>query len=94
MQRKLKSLFKTICEDKLSCYSSAEEAKRAKLRNKQISKTLKQHQKEELKKLKILLLGKNKLHLYIIYIIFFIFFLSLNYDKLKLMLFLICYRYC
>lgn len=74
MQRKLKSLFKTICEDKLSCYSSAEEAKRAKLRNKQISKTLKQHQKEELKKLKILLLGKNKLHLYIIYISFFIFF--------------------
>lgn len=88
MQRKLKSLFKTICEDKLSCYSSAEEAKRAKLRNKQISKTLKQHQKEELKKLKILLLGKNKLHLYIIYIslfIFFYLFLSLNYDKLKLM---------
>lgn len=87
MQRKLKSLFKTICEDKLSCYSSAEEAKRAKLRNKQISKTLKHHQKEELKKLKILLLGKNKLHLYIIYIyyLFLIFFLSFNYDKLKLM---------
>lgn len=59
MQGKLKSLFKTICEDKLNSYSSAEEAKRAKLRNKQISKTLKQHQKEELKKLKILLLGKN-----------------------------------
>lgn len=57
MQGKLKSLFKTICEDKLN--PSAEEAKRAKLRNKQISKTLKQHQKEELKKLKILLLGKN-----------------------------------
>lgn len=74
MQRKLKSLFKTVCEDKLSCYSSAEEAKRAKLRNKQISKTLKQNQKEELKKLKILLLGKNKLHLYIIYISLFIFF--------------------
>lgn len=59
MQGKLKSLFKTICEDKLNSYPSAEEAKRAKLRNKQISKTLKQHQKEELRKLKILLLGKN-----------------------------------
>lgn len=36
MQGKLKSLFKTICEDKLNSYPSAEEAKRAKLRNKQI----------------------------------------------------------
>lgn len=61
MQEKIKSLFKTICEDRLTCYPTTEEAKKAKRRNKQISKTLKQHQKEELKKLKILLLGKNLL---------------------------------
>jgi hypothetical protein len=58
MQEKLKSIFRPSCEDKYNCYQSPEEAKRAKLRNKQISKILKQHKKEELRKLKILLLGK------------------------------------
>ncbi|XP_061183073.1 uncharacterized protein LOC133191341 [Saccostrea echinata] len=57
MQEKLTSLFRPTCENRFGCYRSEEEAKKAKLRNKQISKILKQHQKEELKKLKILLLG-------------------------------------
>ncbi|XP_022339076.2 uncharacterized protein LOC111134396 [Crassostrea virginica] len=57
MQEKIKSLFRPSCEDRFNIYQSAEEAKRAKLRNKQISRVLKQHKKEELKKLKILLLG-------------------------------------
>lgn len=59
MQEKIKSLFRPSCEDRFNIYQSAEEAKRAKLRNKQISRVLKQHKKEELKKLKILLLGKS-----------------------------------
>jgi NifU-like protein involved in Fe-S cluster formation len=59
MQGKLKSLFNSVCNDRFHCYQSSEEAKKAKLRNKQISKALKQHKKEELKKLKILLLGKK-----------------------------------
>ncbi|XP_011440328.3 guanine nucleotide-binding protein G(s) subunit alpha-like [Magallana gigas] len=57
MQEKIKSLFRPTSEDRFNIYQSAEEAKNAKLRNKQISKVLKQHKKEELKKLKILLLG-------------------------------------
>lgn len=61
MQEKIKSLFRPTSEDRFNIYQSAEEAKNAKLRNKQISKVLKQHKKEELKKLKILLLGKPKL---------------------------------
>lgn len=59
MQEKIKSLFRPTSEDRFNIYQSAEEAKNAKLRNKQISKVLKQHKKEELKKLKILLLGRN-----------------------------------
>ncbi|XP_048731239.2 uncharacterized protein LOC125648302 [Ostrea edulis] len=57
MQEKIKSIFRPACEDRFNCYQSSEEAKKAKLRNKQISKILKQHKKEELRKLKILLLG-------------------------------------
>lgn len=60
MQEKIKSLFRPTSEDRFNIYQSVEEAKNAKLRNKQISKVLKQHKKEELKKLKILLLGKHK----------------------------------
>lgn len=58
MQEKIKSIFRPACEDRFNCYQSSEEAKKAKLRNKQISKILKQHKKEELRKLKILLLGR------------------------------------
>lgn len=58
MRDRLTLCFSAACEDQFSCYQSPEDAKKAKLRNRQISKVLKQHQKEELKKLKILLLGK------------------------------------
>lgn len=57
MKDKLTLCFSAAYEDQFSCYQSLEEEKKAKLRNRQISKVLKQHQKEELKKLKILLLG-------------------------------------
>lgn len=59
MQDKIVSCFGTGCDEKFSCYQSPEDAKKAKHRNKQISKLLKQHHKEELKRLKILLLGKS-----------------------------------
>lgn len=58
MRDRLTLCFSAACEDQFSCYQSPEDAKKAKLRNRQISKVLKQHQKVELKKLKILLLGK------------------------------------
>ncbi|XP_052719472.1 guanine nucleotide-binding protein G(s) subunit alpha-like [Crassostrea angulata] len=60
MRDRLTLCFSAACEDQFSCYQSPEDAKKAKLRNRQISKVLKQHQKEELKKLKILLLGTGE----------------------------------
>ncbi|XP_022300612.2 guanine nucleotide-binding protein G(s) subunit alpha-like [Crassostrea virginica] len=60
MQDKIVSCFGTGCDEKFSCYQSPEDAKKAKHRNKQISKLLKQHHKEELKRLKILLLGTGE----------------------------------
>ncbi|XP_022339054.2 guanine nucleotide-binding protein G(s) subunit alpha-like [Crassostrea virginica] len=60
MKDKLTLCFSAAYEDQFSCYQSLEEEKKAKLRNRQISKVLKQHQKEELKKLKILLLGTGE----------------------------------
>jgi hypothetical protein len=58
MQDKIVSCFGTGCDERFNCYQSPEDAKKAKYRNKQISRLLKQHHKEELKKLKILLLGE------------------------------------
>jgi hypothetical protein len=40
-------------------YDCPEEARLAKMRNKQITKVLKDYQRQEMKKLKILLLGKS-----------------------------------
>ncbi|XP_061183074.1 guanine nucleotide-binding protein G(s) subunit alpha-like [Saccostrea echinata] len=60
MQETMRLCFSSAYEDRFGCYQSQEDAKKAKLRNKQISKILKQHQKEELKKLKLLLLGTGE----------------------------------
>ncbi|KAK3106695.1 hypothetical protein FSP39_025335 [Pinctada imbricata] len=48
------------CDESFDCYNSPEEAKRARMRDKHISRVLKQHQREELKRLKILLLGTGE----------------------------------
>lgn len=63
MREKIKHCFSAACEDRFVYHQYQEDAKKAKLRNKQISKILKQQKKEELKKLKILLLGETLLHL-------------------------------
>lgn len=60
MQDRIVSCFGTGCDERFTCYQSPEDAKKAKHRNKQISKLLKQHHKEELKRLKILLLGTGE----------------------------------
>ncbi|KAK3105716.1 hypothetical protein FSP39_004091 [Pinctada imbricata] len=46
--------------DSVSSFTSMEEAKLAKLRNKQITRLLKEHRRNELKRLKILLLGTGE----------------------------------
>jgi hypothetical protein len=58
MREKIKLCFSAAYEDRFGCHQSPEDAKRAKIRDKQISKILKQQKKEEIKKLKILLLGE------------------------------------
>ncbi|XP_048728789.1 guanine nucleotide-binding protein G(s) subunit alpha-like [Ostrea edulis] len=60
MREKIKHCFSAACEDRFVYHQYQEDAKKAKLRNKQISKILKQQKKEELKKLKILLLGTGE----------------------------------
>ena len=58
MQHTILACFGQGCEEKFNCYNSPEDAKKAKHRDKQITRVLRQHHREELKRLKILLLGK------------------------------------
>lgn len=52
------SCFGRSCDEHFRHYINPDEAKRAKQRDKEVTRILKDHHKQELKKLKILLLGK------------------------------------